>query len=233
MISRDYLCNRIDSAVREHNMIEDGDRILVGVSGGKDSTSLLDLLKYRLAYSHEKYEIAAVHIVGDARGGDIEFYKPLEQWFINEGVQYHIRKLHVPENENLPMNCERCRWNRKKTIFEIADELKCNKIALGHNRDDFAQTALMNMFMHGVFESMPFVANYFDGRFFLIRPLAYVGNKYLESYARQMNFPIIPNECPAADFSKRQSTRDLMKIIEKDFKYASRNIMKALLENKD
>lgn len=208
-------------------MIEHGDRILVGVSGGKDSMSLLRLLIYRLHQSPQNYEIIVAHIRGDARGVDIDVPQTFVDWLAGEGAPFHIENLIIDPDEALPMNCERCARNRRRTIFEIAERYECNKVALGHHLEDFAHTALMNLFQHGRLETMAFRRDYFGGRFGVIRPLAYIRESDLVRFARVCEFPIVQADCPVAPTSTRQAARELTKIVSKDFRQANSNIVRA------
>lgn len=226
-----FLSKKVDKAIRHHNMIEEGDRILVGVSGGKDSVSLLRLLVYRATFSPVKYELVAAHIRGDARGSEIEVPDNFIKWLEDEGVPFVIQDMTIPETEELPMGCERCARNRRRTLFEVADAQGCNKVALGHNVEDFSHTALLNLFYHGRLETMAFRRNYFGGRFAVIRPLAYVREREIIGFAKACEFPIVPNECPEAPFSKRQTAKEMMHKLGRDFRYANINIIRAACRN--
>lgn len=222
-----FLSKKVDEAVRDHDMIRQGDRILVGVSGGKDSLSLLRLLTYRLQHSQDKYDIVAAHVCGDARGVTSEADAELQRWIENEGVVLRSAALMVPEGEQLPMDCERCSRARRHTLFEIADAEGCNKIALGHNIEDFAATALINLFSSGMLETMAFKRVYFGGRFAVIRPLAYIREKDIVRFARACGFPVAASECPLANTSRRAAARELMARVSHEFRQAAANIVKA------
>ena len=125
-----FLLKKVNAAVRDYNMIAPGDRIAIALSGGKDSFCLLRILQYRLRFARDKYEIAAVHVVGDARGPDMPRYTELESWLEQNGIEYLVRPTHIAHDEQLPMGCQRCTWNRRKTLFEMANDLGCNKLAL-------------------------------------------------------------------------------------------------------
>lgn len=220
-----FLSKSVDKAVREHNMIEEGDRILVGVSGGKDSMSLMRLLVYRQKYSPVQYDLVAAHVRGDARGCDIDVPRSFVEWLEAEGAPYHIESLILPENEPLPMNCERCGRNRRRTLFEMADKFNCNKVALGHNLEDFAHTALMNLFLHGRLETMAMRRDYFGGKLALIRPLAYIREQDIIRFAKVCEFPIVQTNCPMAPISRRAAAKGLMLHIGKEFRSACSNIV--------
>ena len=222
-----FLSKKVDKAIREHGMITEGDRILIGVSGGKDSLSLLRLLVYRLAHSPEKYDLVAAHVRGDARGPGVDPPDRLVRWVEAQGLGLHVRDIILPEEEPLPMNCERCSRNRRRTLFEMARDLGCNKVALGHNLEDFAHTALMNLLAFGRLETMGFTRSYFGGLFTVIRPMAYVREYDLIRFAKAGEFPVAESACPMAPVSRRQAARELMHVLSREFKAATANIVKA------
>lgn len=222
-----FLTHKLDRAVEQHGLIADGDRILVGVSGGKDSMGLLRLLNYGLASSPAKYEVFAAHVRGDARGSEIDIPQPFLDWLGSQGVPVIIRDIHLPDDEPLPMDCERCSRNRRRTLFEIAEETGCNKVALGHNLEDFAHTALINLFSSGKLETMAFRRSYFGGKFTVIRPLALVREHELVRYAKACEFPIYHSDCPWAGTSRRQAARDLMRQVTREFRQAGNNVLRA------
>ena len=222
-----FLSKKVDKAVRDHNMIEPGDRVLVGVSGGKDSMSLLRLLAYRQEIAEVKYELVAAHVRGDARGSGIEPPESFVKWMDGEGVPCSVHDLIMPEGEPLPMDCERCGRNRRRTLFEIAEQQGCNKVALGHHLEDFSHTALLNLFYSGRLETIAFRRNYFGGKLSVIRPLAYLREHEPVRFAKACEFPIVPTECPLAPTSKRKAASEFMRQITREFRSANHNIIKA------
>lgn len=226
-----FLTRKLHRAVRDHSMIEDGDRILVGISGGKDSMSLLRLLAHWLRHSPQKYTLCAAHVRGDARGSKVDVPGPFLDWLSGQNVPFEVRNIVIPDEEHLPMNCERCGRNRRRTLFEIAEERGCNKVALGHHLEDFSHTALLNLFEAGRFETMAFRRDYFGGRFSVIRPLAYIREHELARFARACEFPVWQSNCPTAPHSHREAARELMRTITRDFRSANVNIVKAASRN--
>lgn len=222
-----FLSKKVDKAIRDYNMIAEGDRILVGVSGGKDSLALLELLLYRQRFSPCKYELVAAHVRGDARGSEIELPEQFAGWLRGKGIECCVRDIILPEGEPLPMDCERCGRNRRRTLFEIAESAGCNKVALGHNLEDFAHTALINLFQSAKLETMAFRRDYFGGRFGVIRPLALVREREIVRFAKSAGLPVVPSDCPMAARSKRESAKQLMLGVSKEFRYASANIVRA------
>ncbi|MGC8862332.1 MAG: ATP-binding protein [Armatimonadota bacterium] len=226
-----YLSKKVDRAIREFGMIGQGDRILLAVSGGKDSLGLVRLLSYGLVHSPAKYDLMAAHVRGDARGAVTDVPRGLVDWIRGEGIDLHVRDIIIPENEPLPMNCERCSRNRRRTLFEVARELGCNKVALGHNLEDFAYTALMNLLLFGRLETMAFSRSYFGGLFTVIRPLAYLREHELTALAKAGEFPLVESTCPMASASRRQAARRVMHAVSGEFRHAAMNIVRAARKN--
>ncbi|MEA3308209.1 MAG: tRNA 2-thiocytidine biosynthesis TtcA family protein [Chloroflexota bacterium] len=210
----EYLQRPFNRAVREFNLIEDGDRIAVGVSGGKDSRVLLELL-LRGVNIQGAYEVVAVHIEGTDVG--LPDQRPsLEPWFRALGVEYEIAPLAVAANEPLPMNCFRCSWNRRKALFFAADRWGCNKVALGHHADDAAVTTLLNVLYQGRAESLVPHRTFFEGRFIVIRPLIYVEECAISRYARARGWEFPPElECPRIAASRRTKVVEFLRSLNK------------------
>lgn len=227
-----FLIKKVNKAVYEFGMIEDGDRIAIGLSGGKDSFSLLRLLDYRRRSVPEKYELIALHVIGDARGPDMPPYPELENWLILQKIDYAIRPTHLAEKEILPMSCRRCTWNRRRTLFEMAKDHGCNKLALGHHLDDLAETVLLNLAHHGKLETIDPLRSFFDGAITIIRPLAFVPEKDIVTFASANNFPSPPPECPISRHSERKLMKSLLAEMQKAFRQTKINLVRAALKNK-
>lgn len=222
------LMKKVNKAVYRYGMIGEGDRIAVALSGGKDSFGLLEVLRCRQRFVPEKYSIAAIHVIGDARGPDIPPPKELEKWLEDKGIEHLIRPTYLAENESLPMTCERCTWNRRRTLFEMASELGCNKIAFGHHLDDLAETALMNLVFQGRNETMSPTADYF-GEITLIRPLMLVPEYELKRFAAANQFPAPPDPCPIGCHTRRQWAKDLIAEMRKSCPKVTSNLVRAAL----
>lgn len=227
-----WILKDVKKAIREFDMIQDGDKIAVGVSGGKDSLSLLALLDEWQKSAPHKIELFAVCVMGDSNGPSTQPHQPLEEWLSQKGYKYSFVPMYTPEDEPLPMNCQRCAWNRKRTIFEEADRLGCNVIALGHHADDLAQTTLLNILYHGRVETIPPSSNYFNDRFKLIRPLCYIPEKELKSLASLNQYPPPPPECPRSKTSKRYHIAKLIDDFEKECKDIRINLLNTGLQNR-
>ncbi len=209
-----WLLKDLNKAIRDFDMIQDGDHIAVAVSGGKDSLTLLDLLAYRQKSVPEKYSLSAIHILGDSNGPGKKPYRPLVDWFDSRGFKYTICPMFIKDNETLPMKCRRCTWNRRRTLFEVAQKLGANKVALGHTADDLAQTTLLNLVTSGRVETMAPTRAYFGGQFILIRPLCYLSEKAILRYSRASQHPAPPPPCALANHTRRRQVEDLIRQAE-------------------
>ena len=216
-------------AIRRYGMIEDGDRILVGVSGGKDSLTLLNLL-------HERRKRVSIHYdeIPDYinQGFDSEQERVLGKFFEERDLTYHIertnigRKAHSAENRENP--CFLCSWERRKRIFHLAHQLNCNKIALGHHKDDIIETFLLNIFYSAEISTMLPVQRLFKGKITLIRPLALIEEKKIERFAREKGLPVGSTCCPSSGKTKRKEIKELLETLEKENRKVKGNIFRSL-----
>ncbi|MBU2258325.1 MAG: tRNA 2-thiocytidine(32) synthetase TtcA, partial [Candidatus Omnitrophica bacterium] len=167
-----YISKRMGRAIGDYDLIQDGDKIVVAVSGGKDSLSLLKILADRRSFVPVKYEIMAVHV---DMGYPCHHPKILAEYFKKLGVEYHVEKIDILQGKSRKdISCFWCSWNRRKALFKAADRFNFNKVALGHHKDDIVETILMNMFFQGEISAMSPKQVLFDGKITIIRPLAYV-----------------------------------------------------------
>ncbi len=228
-----YISNRIGKAIADYNLIEDGDRIIVAVSGGKDSLALLKLLIERKKWAPVNYELIAVHIETDRKCAGCVHTKLLKKFFEDVGVKYHFEKISLlggkkQTDKKKNVSCFWCSWNRRKALFLLADKFKCNKVAFGHHQDDINETLLLNMFYHGEFSAMNPRQELFKGKVTIIRPLCYVEEEYTRKFAKESGFPAQLCRCPNADTSKRRMMKNFIKEIEKNCQYVRKNIFRSI-----
>jgi tRNA(Ile)-lysidine synthase TilS/MesJ len=221
-----YLLKNVNKAIREFNMIADGDRVAVAVSGGKDSRSLLHLLHARQRAVAEKYHLTALHVEAEVAGYP-RFHPMLEPWFREMGVDYAFVPLELPPDEPLPLDCFRCSWNRRKALFLKAHELGCNKLAFGHHADDALQTTLLNLFYSGRLETMAPSVDFFDAQIIVIRPLIYTEERRLDQLARTLAFPRDEVTCPHNDTSKRAWIKEWLRHAGPDYRQIRANLWRA------
>ncbi|MBN2397484.1 MAG: tRNA 2-thiocytidine(32) synthetase TtcA [Deltaproteobacteria bacterium] len=214
----------------DYTMIAEGDRVLVGVSGGVDSLVLLDLLHTPMVFL-PRFSILAVNV---DMGFDQEYrgYTSLERYLKENGYQYVMEKTdigpfaHSDANKKPP--CFLCSRMRRKRIFEIANEHGCNKIAFAHHKDDIVETLLINIFYAREISTMMPDQSIFGGKFHLVRPLAYLREPLIKRYAEERNLPEIENRCPTSKTSRRMYIKKLLDDMERDNKDIRENIFKAM-----
>jgi tRNA 2-thiocytidine biosynthesis protein TtcA len=216
-------------ALHQYDMICDGDRIVVGISGGKDSLTLMYLLSERQARVPVSYELFAVHLDPGFEGG---FSESLKSFCEKMGFALRVECTdhgivgHSPENRENP--CFLCSRLRRKRLFEIADELGCNKLAFGHNKDDIIETLFLNIFYAGEISSMVPSQGFFEGRFTVIRPLAFVDENHIRRFAKHQGFPEFINPCPSAANSKRRQIKTLLNNLYRSNNKIKGNIFRAM-----
>jgi tRNA 2-thiocytidine biosynthesis protein TtcA len=210
-------------------MISDGDRILVGLSGGKDSLALLTILKERRPRIPIKYELFAACVDPGFEGG---FSESLADYCDGNGfkliVEYTDYGILAHSSTNRENPCFLCSRLRRKRLFEIADELGCNKLALGHNKYDIIETLFLNMCYSGEISTMVPSQSFFQGRFTVIRPLAFADEDIISRFAAEKEFPAFVNPCPSAKVSKREEIKTLLRQLYTSNKKIKGNIFRAM-----
>jgi tRNA 2-thiocytidine biosynthesis protein TtcA len=225
-----HLKKWLEKAVIDYGMIEEGDRVLVGVSGGADSMVLLDLLNTPMLFV-PSFSLAAVHI---DMGFDPAYqcHDALQAHFREGGYDHAIEKSdigtlsHSDYNKKNP--CFLCSRLRRKRIFEIAAEKGCNKIALAHHRDDIIETLLINMFYGREISAMMPNQSIFAGKMHIIRPLSFLREGLVKKYAAERGLPVYKNPCPSSDVSKRIYVKNLLNTMEKDNRKVRDNLFRAM-----
>ena len=225
------LCRLVGQAIGDFNMIEDGDKIMVCLSGGKDSYALLDILMTLRERAPIHFDIVAVNL--DQKQPN--FPEHILPAYLKElGIPFHIEnqdtysivKRLIPEGKT---TCSLCSRLRRGILYRVADELGCNKIALGHHRDDIMETFFLNMFFGAKIKGMPPKLQSDDGKHIVIRPLAYVKEADTERYAQVKNFPIIPCDlCGSQENLQRKQIKNMLREWEKKHPGRVDNIFSSL-----
>lgn len=197
-----------------YSMFNDGDKILVALSGGKDSLTLLQLLAERSRIFKPSISIVAAHVtmVNIPYKANIEY---LREFCSGLGVEFHLLESGFNSSTDTRKSpCFLCSWNRRKALFTLAQEKGCNKIALGHNMDDFIETMLMNITFQGTFSAMSPVMTMEKFPITIIRPLCLTNESDIELYAKESSFPPQNKNCPYEDSTNRKAMKDMLQRLE-------------------
>ena len=218
-------------AIVDYNMIEDGDRVMVCLSGGKDSYTMLDLLLSLQKSAPISFELVAVNL-DQKQPGFPEHVLPeyLDalgiEYYILERDTYSVVKRVIPEGKT---TCGLCSRLRRGTLYGFAEEIGAQKIALGHHRDDIVETLFLNMFFQGRLKAMPPKLLSDDGKNVIIRPLAYCKEADIERFAQAREFPIIPcNLCGSQDHLQRVQVKEMLAQWEREYPGRVETIFKAV-----
>lgn len=219
---RSRLTKHFHKACADYGLIADGDHILIGLSGGKDSLALVELLGKRAQVYVPRFTVTAVHIRVKERDyhSDLSY---LEDFCARVRVPFVVRDTEIAdtrETSSLEKNgkekhpCFLCSWYRRKALFDVAQELGCNKIALGHHKDDLVETLLMNMVYQGSIGTIPPLLQMEKMPLQMIRPLCLIEEKEIERYALLSNYEKQVKLCPLEKVSSRAEVKQLLKQLE-------------------
>ncbi|HBF87244.1 MAG TPA: tRNA lysidine(34) synthetase TilS [Bacteroidales bacterium] len=216
---------KVARTIVKQNLIQENDRILVGVSGGKDSMVLLDILAKIQKYSPVKFEIIPLHI-------ELQGLYEIDKEYLNKFCEQHkIEMVYKTIEIDFPAwnktPCFVCSSTRRKALFSSVSEHRCNKLALGHHMDDAIETVLMNMVYHGSISSLPFSLSMFAGEMQLIRPLLEMNKAQIEQYAEIMEFPTEKKLCQHSKETSRSEFSQIISEFEKLNKNARKNIFRS------
>ncbi len=220
-----FITKKVGKAAWDYKMLKDGDKIIVAVSGGKDSLSLLRIMQERVKYVPVRHEIVACHV-------DMGF-----KWMDTGALVAHFEKESVPYvitkpaedwkgGEDAP-RCFWCSWNRRKALFNLARDIGATKIAFAHHMDDIVETMMLNLIFQGEIGTMQPYQEMFGGELAIIRPLAYVEEKEIRTLAQKLALPVIASQCPHSDTSKRKVVKGLIEEMRKHNRNVKKNLFRS------
>jgi len=210
-------------------MIADGEKLAVGLSGGKDSLALSWILKNRIKHIPVDYELTAIYIdPGFENGFSGELAGHCEKIGIELIVEQTDHGLVAHSTENRENPCFLCSRLRRKRLFEIAEGIGAKKIALGHHKDDIIETLFLNMFYAGEISTMSPRQELFKGAMTIIRPLAFLDEDIIRKFSKLMEFPVFVNPCPSAKRSKRKAIKKMLTELYRSNRKIRGNIFRAL-----
>jgi tRNA 2-thiocytidine biosynthesis protein TtcA len=203
---------RVGEAIRKHRMIEDGDRLLVAVSGGQDSCVLSHVLKEKQRIFPIHFELIACHIVTDVAPRDGEKEKRLDAFFA--GLEIPLKRYFVPVIERLDegrkMNCFFCAMQRRMKLLKVALENDCTKIAYGHHMDDIIETLFLNMFYNAEISTMPARLELDDHDMVFVRPFCLTKKREIKTYAKRFGLTDLEQDCPYGKDGRRERVRRII-----------------------
>lgn len=219
---------RLGATINKFSLIQENDNILVGISGGKDSLSLLAALSTRRNFSSVKYSLKAcfINVLNLEYNVDKEY---LKEFCKSLDIELIIQDIDIDFSYNNDKDiCFWCSWNKRKAMFELAKEQNFNKLALGHHLDDAVETLLINMFCHSSISSMPAKLSLFDGKLELIRPLIEFTNQEMADISMALEIKSVKNQCIYENKTFRKKASDLINHIEKEFNTSRKSIYNSM-----
>ncbi len=228
------ILSHVRRACDDYSMISEGDKIAVGISGGKDSVTLLTALAEMRRFYPKKYELTAITV--DMGFPDSDFSQ-IEQYCNNYGIEYRVVKTDIAEIifnvRKEPNPCSLCSKMRRGVLHQTAKSIGCNKVALGHHFDDAVNTFMLNLFFEGRLGCFSPVTYLSNSDIYLIRPLLYTQEKTVEYYvSKTENLPIIKSSCPEDHNTQRENIKLMLADLEKNNKGLRHRIFVAMCKNK-
>ena len=209
----EVIYSQLCKAIEDYSLIKEGEKVLVAVSGGKDSLALLALLKEFQKSKRINFELFACHVRTDFHCASCVHTEALTKIFEKFEVKYAFKDIKVLDKDG-KTNCFWCSWNKRKALFLLADELGCQKIAFGHHINDIVETVLMNLFFKGQLSAMSPSQELFKGRITIIRPLCYVKEELTREFAKKNGFAAKVCKCPFGHGSMRKRAKEIIKTLQ-------------------
>jgi tRNA 2-thiocytidine biosynthesis protein TtcA len=211
--------------INRYGMIAEGEKIMIGVSGGKDSLSLCYALSHRLKHLPITYELLGVHIVWREHPLTEIQLQGIREYVEGLGIRLIVVRADMfPASFRGRFDCYLCSRNKRRIMFDVADREGVRKIALGHHMDDIIETTLMNLFFHGSFATMMPVQEFFGGKLKIIRPLCEVKEKEVHRAARILGCPVAAVDCPRKDENRRVEMKEMIKRLHRINRRVRENI---------
>lgn len=224
--------NSVGRAIADFNLIEEGDRIAVAVSGGKDSYTLLHLLEALRKRAPIKYEIIAINIDSGYPGYRADI---IQEHLASHGFTHHMEKtdhFDIIKEKRRPGSsfCSICARLKRGVLYTLAQRFSCNKLALGHHMDDFVETLLLNQFFVGSLKAMSASMLADNGETTVIRPLVYVEERDIISFSSMKGYPVVCCRCPVCGVAdlQRKKMKELLATLEQDIPHVKRSMLKAM-----
>lgn len=223
------ISGQVRRAIQDYDMISDGDKIAIGVSGGKDSMTLLAAMRKLQDYYPKKFELEAISLTMGIGNAD---FTPVAEFCREIGINYTIEETLIGKiifearEEKNP--CSLCANLRRGALHNVAKRLGCNKVALGHHRDDAIETLLLSTFYEGRIHTFSPVTYLNKKDLYLIRPLIYTEEKQIKAYVKNSNIPIVKSPCHVDGQTKRQFIKDLIHDLQKENRDIKSNLFGAV-----
>ena len=222
------LLRKVGDAIGRYEMIRGGDRVAVGLSGGKDSVTLLEILLLLQKRAPINFQVCAFTI---EQGKFLKPIAPFKEYLNNKGVEW----LYYRDDPSFQLledepdhGCDKCSRFRRRAVYDVGKQMGANVIALGHTADDFCESLLRNTMFTGRLSSLPPVTYSSKKDFRLIRPLVFVGEDLTTAYAGHLSAPVIPCGCSQKTGTVRRSLRDYFAEMEKDYPFIKENMLSAM-----